>query len=633
MKIHFKFIKLLILVTGVLFLVGCNPDKPKKDDNKTVTSSQNEETNNESHTQNIATSYFNKIETVNVYAERKLEIEIKPPFENFNISWNEMPKHYRGTTGTFLTEIIYPQNIIRYIPAIGYIGEDSFSLKIIDKDSEIEYIKKFIINVNKSPLEGNRDFSIVAMCDNTSFGEANIMNINIVDDEENLLEKVKENLNSLYTAVKLPNRTRIQLDYIDSSYTDDVFNFHNAFKDNLDKNILIECKYTSNSTNLLFPINRKEWDATIEGFSSGGEVFVRNNIFFYISSLSELHNKIYLKEYEKNQDAFSSFLNTNTFMKKVFPDSHYTAELNYNSEHYHTLTEKFDKDNYPYYEKLRYLANEHTEGSIPILLRKIVENYESYYLSDKQECLDNVVCGTFFPEYTESLTINSNFSDALNEWTKNNNVDEIYSTGKIEYIASKKYVEVDFSANVPNELGVSIASLDLYQVNKVTSSLENYFFFFDLADVYGGAGGATYLSGVYNSGMVGTYICFQDRNKNNLGCLSWSDYLNKKEYIPTFTNEGVKFLNLLYTTDTFYNTELRNVFRRISNHSDEQRFTYTGNLAEILKKYLPKVYEKREEIDSVEYGVFASEFRNGTDYCYNCEGKVKAYEVKLLRVK
>jgi hypothetical protein len=327
-------------------------------------------------------------------------------------------------------------------------------------------------------------------------------------------------------------------------------------------------------------------------------------------------------------------------MESRFPKSHYTAELwnKYdvvkNNNAYDILRRKFNEDNIHHNNLLAYLAKEHTEGSISKLINKISDNYESYYLADNKQCLDSVICGTFFPEYTESLTKNSNFSDALTQWTKINGIDEVYSNGKVEYIPTKNYVELEFVADVPSDVKIAPSGIDLYQLSLIDStSFEDYFFFFDLADLYGGAGGFVALSGVYNSGIAGAYTCFKDKDKNNLGCLTWSDHLNKKFVIPSHTSEGIKFLNRLLPTDTFYNTDLRNVFRRVSERSFEERFSYTGNLAEILKKYLPKVYAEKNNITFVEYGIFASELRNDSGYCYNCEARVKAYEVKLLKVK
>ena len=163
MSRYFKFLKLfLVLIVGAFLLVGCEEDKPKKVDVPTDSPSQNEssvdgensnnqnndgssqdeETNNELNTQNEDTSYFDKVETIDIYAERQLKIEIKPPLKNFYVTWNEKPQHYVGGRGS--TFIDYSYNIL-YFPEWGYIGNDGFSVKIKDNDTNKVYIKKFII--------------------------------------------------------------------------------------------------------------------------------------------------------------------------------------------------------------------------------------------------------------------------------------------------------------------------------------------------------------------------------------------------------------------------------------------------------------------------------------------------------
>ena len=63
------------------------------------------------------------------------------------------------------------------------------------------------------------------------------------------------------------------------------------------------------------------------------------------------------------------------------------------------------------------------------------------------------------------------------------------------------------------------------------------------------------------------------------------------------------------------------------------RMLYSKNLGEFTAKYLPKVYEKKSEIFSIEHGMFVSEFRSNSDNrCYYCEGII-ANKIDLLRVK
>jgi len=52
-----------------------------------------------------------------------------------------------------------------------------------------------------------------------------------------------------------------------------------------------------------------------------------------------------------------------------------------------------------------------------------------------------------------------------------------------------------------------------------------------------------------------------------------------------------------------------------------------------MKKYLPEVYKRKDEIKSIQYGLTALEFRSKQNECYHCTSKIKANEVNLLKIK
>jgi len=427
----------------------------------------------------------------------------------------------------------------------------------------------------------------------------------------------------------IPRVSKIQTEYFNATNQENIINHHKLLKENLENNLLLTCNYSTGYSSLVFPLSDINWKALRgmrNGYAGTGYEFLRNDLYFYISSLSDLHNKIYQKEYQKNNNSFSALNNANAFMDKVFPNTHYTAELakKYNTHPSYLanpMEEIFENDNQRYYTLLGYLADEFTEGSVSNLLEKIANNYESFYLSGNHQCLDKNICGALFPEYTISLTKNPSFKDGLVHWTQNKQVDTTSSNGKIDYLPTKEQVTIEFNAKTPANSSLPIATIDLFQEqNIVGNKLNDYFLYFDLGNAYGGSSGFTGYAGVKSSGLAGAYACYKDINNETLGCLAWSDYTNKAKFIWTMTNDG------------FYNTELKQTFRRSA--PPEERMLYITNLGEFTSKHLPKVYEKRNQIYSIEYGIFVSEFRNpNNNECYFCEGKVSTHKIELLKVK
>ena len=490
-----------------------------------------------------------------------------------------------------------------------------------------------------SSLQGNRDFIISSFCDRTSSHyssrlQAKSMDIDLVNDQLQLLEKVHDDRKPAYYLTNVPIASRIKVDSLnnkdnDFGWYDSSIAHHDAFKRHISENLLLTCNYSDGYAKLIFPIkNRVEWKVARD--NNDNIKLSRNDLYFYISSLSDLHSKIYFKEYSNGTSAENSYKKANEFMEKTFPKSHYTGELaikydpnpprSINS----TIDKKFELDNEIHYEKITYLSNELTNGNISILLEKIANNYETYYILGNNKCLNSTLCGTLFCEYTKSGTGDPEFLKGLNSWRENNELHSP-SIGNIEFLQTSKKVIIDFTSNIADDSGIPVSSLDIYQTEILeNNNIDDYFFKFELDEVYGGStGGFAAFSGVTSSGVAGTYICYKNRAGINIACLSWSDHTNIFDFAWGSARHSIE------SSPIFYNVRLNFVVRRV--RPTAKQFSLTIQLGNYTKKYLPEVYKRKNEIYSIEYGVFTTEFRNQQNGCYYCDAKIKASEINLRK--
>lgn len=640
LKIKFS----LVLLIGILFFLGC-----KKTENNTP-STQNSNINNNAEQNNSSNNSFNpsdsndnigfedKTEHYKIYAERNLNIDINVPFSVISrMVWKKSPKH--NAHGVLID---IKNKKIRYFPEYGYLGEDEMKIEFYDKhDSKNSIIITYKINIEKPLLEGNRDFTISGYCDDISNhlnnrSYADSFDIDIVDNDLNLLQKIYDD-KKLSNGFREPKYSRITTDYYTPWYSfnnrdfidEESIEHHNIFKNNFDNNVRISCNYPKGYFSLIYPIEYKgDWYA-IKPYKQD-YTFSRNDLFFYVSSLSELHRKIYFKEYQHTQNFEIAFRNASKFMTKAFPNSHYTGELVHNYSHetgkWNAIQygKKFNEDNKKYYAQIQYLANKITNGDIPTLLEQIANNYESYYLSENKICLNETICGTLFPEYTHSVTTNAKFSNSdfnLEPWIERNKL-SFPASGKIELFPTQDVVNIEFNADIPNSSESLESSLELYQTEILSnSSIDDYFLRFNLSEAYGGASGI--FSGYTSSGFAGVYACYMNSNNENIGCLAWSDHTNKFDIAWGPAKHRIE------SSKSFYNTRLNNVIRRIRPNA--KQFLFTMHLGELTKKYLPEIYNRRNKIKSIEYGLFATEFKNKEGGCSRCEAKIKANEINLLK--
>lgn len=631
MNFNIKFIKLFVIFITLLFL-GCGGEDEKSSsptqeiDLNENTSNESESTNTPQNNETTNTTYQNTTEYLETYAERKLVIDISVPFE---INNNYVDYLIRPKNGKAVPDI-KNKNEIYYTPTYGFVGEDVFSFKVYDKNTNKTMEKKYIVDVIEAPLDMHRDFIISHNCENSLGNDSTTVDIEIVDDDLNIIEQVHDDYEK--SGFWIPNYSRIEIDY---QKIEDLFsmNHHNKFKDNIKNNILITCNYPNGYKRLIFPIKDKhDWYANRKNRFS--EEFSRNDLYFNISHLSDLHTQIYTKEYQYTSSFDESFIKASEFIENKFPNSHYTGELarKYNTHPsdpiisgQDSLYKQFSEDNEKYDELLYNLAKEVSSGNIFKLIEKIANNYESFYLSGNNQCLDKTICATFFPEYTISLTNNSDFNNALDGWTSSKVLHNI-AIGESKYLSSNNIASLELRANIPNNTDEPISSIDLYQTQILnTDDIDDYLLYFDLANALGAAdGGSSFSMCLSSSGFTGTYALFRDQANKQLGLLAWTDHCNKFDYAWSARN-GID------STNEFYNVRLRDVVRRVN--PSETRFEYMVSIGEMTQKYLPLVYAEKAKIYSIEYGIFTTEHRNSENGCYFCEAKIKANEINLLKVR
>ena len=614
---------ILLLFLAVLF-TGCSSDETKD------TVSQNEDTTSD----DSSTMYVDEEEHLETYAERKLIHAITAPFE--------LHHDIQTVKGVDNGKISIRDKNFTYSPKAGFIGLDTVTLRLHqDKDYDKFIDKTYYIDVKEQPLEGFRDFIIFYRCETISkhFGSKQSIDLDIINNNSERIVKVYDNLKSSSGVLPRYPISRIQIEYFNATEEEEPVNHHRVLKENLEHNILLTCNYNAGYSSILYSLSSKDWKAVSKigsnGYAGVNYTFIRNALYFHISSLSDLHNRIYQKEYKQLFSSEEAFTRANKFMDKIFPDAHYSGELytKYDTEN-QKIKNIFNQDNERYYTLLSYLADEYTSGSITNLLEKIANNYESFYISDSRNCLDKNICGLLFPEYTTSLTQNPDFTSGLDNWNKNENVNNVSSSGKIEYLPTKKIVKMEFNAHTVANSSTPISAVALYQTQTIQNEdLDDYFVSFDIEGVVGHATGHVALSGLKSSGLAGAYTCYKDINNETLGCLAWSDHTNKTKFIWVPTANGLSFdFNRLHSNDTFYNVELKETFRRTSSSSP--RYLYSTNLGDFTKKHLPKVYEQKDKIHSIEYGIFTTEFRSNTDgACYHCTATITANKIELLKVK
>lgn len=651
MNIYIKFLKLLlVLAVGIFFLVGSGggkkkTDSPPQDESNSSGNNQNSDTSSEYESSSnqgndFPDIYADRTENYTINAETLLRKELKLPFNRVSLDITKEPQHaYRTNVYTNKS----PEWL--YLPNYGYIGKDSFEITATNLDDDNTITIKITIDIIKPSLEGYRDYTISYNCNKNKLGNAKNFDIGFYTNDLTLIDKLYDDhnigSNSFYRII--PRQTMHSYNSPYSLLMDYYENLNNPPK-NLKKHdsmfkkysndlMQLTCNYPNGYLNLIYPVDNKNWYATKPSpYGDTDIIYSRNDLYFFVSYLSELYSQVYLKSYLKTGDRDESFINAKLFMEKIFPNGHYTAELlhNFNRETKKwdktDYADKFDKENKVYYDLITTLADELTNGNIPKVISKIADNYESYYLSSNKTCLDKTICGTLFPEYTKLVTKNNDFSNGLEYWVKNEKLVEP-ATGKIEYLPTNNTVTIEYTSNRDDGTDADSSSLDLYQIEQLNgATIDDYFFKFDMNQIYGGAdGGFPARLGLNSSGFAGVYICFDTSSNESLGCIAWSDHLNKFDLAWGPAKHHIK------SSETFYNIRQDNVIRRVKPSA--KNISYKVDLSNYLKRNLPEVYKRKNEITSLEYGMFTTEFRSQNNGCYFCEAKMNANDISLFKIK
>lgn len=630
MSFYLNFLKiLLVFIVGIILLLGSGGGGGSGESSVSGDGSASETETEE---------YLPK-EQRTIYAERRFEESLIAPFE---IDWSYTnavirPRNHSGfSVDNVKKKIIYRGDY-------GYIGKDNFMLKVSDKNGGYKY-KEYEMNIISPPLEENRDFTITHNCDFISknyavngFSQADSIDMEFVDDNLQQIIKIYDDIEPAYSTSTVPVFSRIQVDFRGAENKEKSKKHHDLFKENIPSIFKLTCNYKGGHADLIFPIKeREEWNAnrSKSGAGAGSYHFMRNDLFFYVSSLSDIHAKIYKKEYENSFDHVEAFNSANEFMDKAFPSSHYTGERAsiYNKhpeqEINTSMHEIFDEDNRKYYRLLNYLALNITDGDVGKLNELIADSYYSYYLSGNKKCENNLICAAFFSEYTTSKTLNGNFEDGFDRWER---IKNYYgnATGKIEHLTSEQQISLELKVNTPRNSSNPNSIIDFYQSELLNGNdISDYFFQFQLNAVYGGSSGLA--GGAYSSGMAGAYTCFKDSSNNQLGCLTWIDHTDILEFGDYSQILGDSFV--VESTDFFHVEKFYSVMRRRLGPKQDTLY-YITDLDDFTRRNLPKLYNRKDEISSIEYGVFLTEARNDDGRCYFCDARLKATELLLLKRK
>ncbi len=538
--------------------------------------------------------------------------------------------------------------MLYFLPPRGYLGKLNLTIYADVYDNLDEIKINIEIYYKKPPVTPeNMDYTLSFYCDESALiGYPQYYSVRFVNNNletEYILYNNSSNYSLANTQI-IPTYSRIILDYFRGGYGE-VWNtnrfikyytedkkHHVSFQENIDKQMKLTCTYPNGYWDIIFPIDSEKWYATKPSpLPAPQMIYSRNNLFFYISILSDIYSKIYLENYKSGISRDNSYKKADEFMKKVFPGTHYKGELINN---FNLVTKKFDykidyseifkKDNELSIQMLISLSKELTDGNLEKLVEKIVENYKTYYLSENRTCLDNALCGILFPEYTQIETINYDFSNGLDSWIINKHFVEP-AIGYIEYIPNRNEVNMEYRSNRPSNTNDSWSSMELYKIkNIVNNSFSDYFINFDFNRVLGDSqGGHPTMACWESSGYTGGYVSFLDKNRISLGWFALSDHCNKADI-----GWGVKKIE---SSDKFYNLRIHDVVRRFKPKDKDNIFKF--HLETLLKNHLPKIYKNKDKIQYIEYGIFATEFRNSYGGCYFCETKLNVNSIKLYKKK
>jgi hypothetical protein len=609
-----------IRITPIMILLLCSACGGGNSNSPSDTLSSSEGENSD-----LASNASSPPLSLNIIAERTARFDITP---DFPVRWNysrisSYPKNLNASLDNGVLSVKSKNR---------FLGKDSLTIRFRNAETDETIYQTVEFLIEEPGLAGNEDYSISYWCDSTS-GLYNLSGTQAVNID---MEFVYDDLTSsdfLYEAHTpafmpsyIPNLSKVQVEQ--HGLTDQKSQIHHQnFANNKSNNLLLTCNYQNGSAELFIPIkNNPAWRAIIPGASSNYQ-YDRNDLIFYISPLSDFRTSIYREEYSKTGDHDAAIIATDSFMESVFPGSYYnpisTSAFGTHPQKESRKRDMFpiiESDNQKYYRKFEYWSETYSNGDTDQLIDYFRNIYSEYVYQDRN-CINFGLCAEFFDNFTNPITNNFDFSEGLSNWE----VIESYSntaSGNVVLYPATQELEISINVNTEGDINAEHSIVDVYQTHELgNTSIYDYFFEFEVNHVYGGSSGFGAIAGVYSSGWGGTYLCFKNINGIQLGCATWIDHTDKL-VIPVY---GDNFN--ITSSDFFYIHKLYPVMRRKPPEQEEVEFTVS--VKDILQLHLPALDTIKDQISSIDYGVFVTEARNTEGDCYYCEAKVVAKKLIL----
>lgn len=395
---------------------------------------------------------------------------------------------------------------------------------------------------------------------------------------------------------------------------------------NTKENIVLSCIHKDTKRNKeqifheLIPLDDMEyWKKRL--YYYGEKKPSRNDSLFYVSFLSDLHYKIYKKNYEKYGDKDRSLKEANDFMQKAFPGAVYqrVSYLKNRSDYdYGTNIAGKGSIQSKYYKKLNNLAWDYTDKRVDLLNDLIADNYASVYL-EHTGCQDQWVCSAIFPDLTEQLIRDPEFHEGLAQWKTHDNLignATGYITKALVSTQPKKY-NIKLSLTSSHGSNVKPSYMEVYQnyYLKEGESVDDFIFkiksnkLIGYSHAFGGF--------EFGSGLPGYEACFYDGSDTQLGCFLVVDYSDWNT-LPIVTGEQFKVVS----TQSIY-------FAKGSRDPFEADY----NLGKMIDEHLPAVRNVKDKIAYIQIGAFAGETLDNSGDCIKCESRLEAEEISLEKLR
>jgi hypothetical protein len=339
-----------------------------------------------------------------------------------------------------------------------------------------------------------------------------------------------------------------------------------------------------------------------------------NDTLVYASLLSDLHYKIYLKNYTYLHDKYQALQKADDFMQKAFPGAIYQT-ASYSKYTNIWGGHEIDEPNSlqaSYYRKLNNLAWEYTDKRVDLLNDVIADNYETYYLQN-QSCTERWVCETIFPNVNEKLLKDPEFHEGVVHWKKTR---ELYgnATGSIQTTlvsANPRKYNVKLSLFASHGTDMPISYLDIHQDYDIQDSgeLDDLILKIKSKSLFGGTTSPWNLT---SSGIAAYYACFNDASDESLGCMIVTDYTDRLT-IDIY----VGMLFDLHSTPDLYIIK-----------GSRKPFMSSYNLGKVVDEHLPSVRNKLSQVRSVQVGAFVGEATQ-TKRCTKCKSSLEAEKISL----